>query len=116
MKIWEVAQEWHVPLYHGTSLVEFERLKANGYNARDIYLGDNMENITDHYAEQKAEEHDSYPVTLIVDGSKLENVQPDYDEFGQIQLGQWVYTGPLRQALKGAILFDEEGEEQRLPL
>ncbi len=111
-----MEQEWHGPLYHGTSSIEFEKLKASGYNAQGLYLGDSFENIAMNYAEQQAERDGSNPVFLMIDGSKLENVEQDYHDEDR-QEGQFIYTGPLRHALVRAEMVDADtGEEVELPL
>ena len=99
-------------LYHGTSLAEFEKLKKSRYNAFDIYLGDNKENITDHYAEEQSEIDGTFPVTVTVDGSKLEGLRPDPGG-----AGQFIYTGPIAHAIVSAEAYDYDYDEVKdLPL
>lgn len=106
--------------FHGTSLVQYDRLRRSGFRARDFYIGDNRENITDHYAEKQAVVDDSYPVTLTFDMTKLRSIADDYHTViggEEHQVGQFVYSGPLAHALIAATALDlDSGEEISLPL
>lgn len=110
-------------LYHGTSLVQFEKMRANDFIVNDIlYVGDTRENITDHYAEQQAEEDDSYAVTLVFDRSKLEDILKEdehsyMDDDAVIQEGQFYFSGDMRPALVKVLMYNHDtDEETEIPL
>lgn len=105
-------------LYHGTSLLQFARMRDGGFVVRDLYLGDSRENIADNYAEMQAERDRSYPVTLFIDPRRLEGLEEDFhDRVGEQvrQEGQFFYSGPLCEALVTAVALNDEGEEVHLP-
>src|SRR3546814_6357238 len=68
-------------LYHGTSLVQYENLRRGGFVVRDLYVGDSRENITGHYAFDRAKIDDSYAVTLVLDPRHIPSLTDD--EHGQ---------------------------------
>lgn len=107
-------------LYHGTSLVQFEKMVSEGFVVTDLYFGEDRENITDHYAEKQAEIDDSFAVTLVVDAGKLRALRNDEHQSldGAVpQLGQFIFSGDLKPALVTALVFNHEtGEETELPL
>ncbi len=102
-------------LFHGTSLKQWLKIKASGYNVRSLYLGEDRENITDHYAEAQAKRDGSPPVTLVLDSSRL---QLDQDvhilvDGEEVQEGQYTFSGNVKPALLAVLLYDEEaGEEE----
>src|SRR3546814_7238946 len=61
-------------LYHGTSLVQYENLRRGGFVVRDLYVGDSRENITDHYALDRATIEDSYAVRSEENTSELQSI------------------------------------------
>lgn len=106
-------------LFHGTSLVQYEKMRANGFMVQNLYLGESTENITDHYAEEQARKDSSYPVTIVIDASALSGVMDDIHQgIGELipQAGQFIYSGPLKQAIIRAFAVDDDGEEVPLPI
>lgn len=61
-------------LYHGTSLKQFDKIYDNNFNVENLYVGEDRENITDHYAEEQARKDNSNPVTIIFDERKLKKI------------------------------------------
>jgi hypothetical protein len=98
--------------YHGTSLLRFNELKRSNYNARDLYLGDSPEGITDYYAEKAAVEDDSEPVTVEFDSTKLSAVDDYHDDVQQA--GQYIVNGNVKDAIISAYYFDDYGEKVAL--
>lgn len=97
-------------LFHGTSLVQYERLREARFKADGLYLGEDRVNIADHYAEQQAERDESWPVIVTVDATALCGLEPDsHARSGGIQVrqdGQFLYSGPLESALVSAVAYD----------
>lgn len=111
-------------LHHGTSLTQFMRLRDALFVADGLYVGADRENITDHYAEQKAVADGSLPVTVSFDtsvlvASDLVRIEADVHRGldGDIrQDGQWIITGEIGKAIIGVWVLNEDGEEVPLPL
>lgn len=104
------AQIW----YHGTSLKRFNDFKHTGYIAKNLYLGDSPDGITDYYAEKAANEDDSEPVTIEFDASLL-SAEDDYHEDVH-QLGQYIVNGNVKHAIIGAYYFDDYGDKVNIDI
>lgn len=104
-------------LYHGTSLKQFDKMFDNDFNVKNLYVGEDGENITDHYAEEQARKDNSNPVTIVFDEEKLKDLlQQDYHD-EDIQLGQWYFSGNCKDAIVAVYMFDRErGKEVELEL
>lgn len=97
-------------LYHGTSLVQFEKMKNNNFKVKNLYLGDDKDNITNFYAEKQAEFDDSYPVTLYIDSRKIQNLEQDVHG-SIIQDGQFIFSGSLYDAIIKVEMYDFNNDE-----
>lgn len=104
-------------LFHGTSLRQLEKMRAGGYVADGLYVGDSVENIAWHYAEEASKRDGSDPVIIHLDERKLRRLGelvPDVHSFGggeeEEQIGQWIYSGPLRDAIVKLEGWGEDGE------
>jgi len=101
-------------LYHGTSLKQFEKIKSNDYNVNNLYVGDNQENITNHYAEKQSNIDNSPQVTIVLDQRKMGNLQQDFhsvigDE--EEQIGQFYFSGNIRDAIVRIEMYDEDSDK-----
>lgn len=86
-------------LYHGTSLTQYQKIVANDFNVKNLYIGDNRENITNHYAEEQSMKDGSYPVTIIFDGKKIKSLlNKDYHDDIE-QIGQYYFSGNCKKAI-----------------
>ena len=96
-------------LYHGTSTKQLRHLIDSGWQARDLYFGDDEANIAAHYAEQQARMDDSDPAIIVADRHRLNEsmLNSDYHD-DEAQIGQYIYTGPIDQALVAVKINWEE--------
>lgn len=109
-------------VYHGTSLAQLEAIRDAGWTVQNLYLADVREK-SDDYAERQAvaESEDAVPVVLQLDMAALRRSgQVEVDRGSgpewEHDMGQFVYSGPLRDAITNMDevvreLRDEWGEE-----
>ena len=96
-------------LYHGTSSIQYEKLKASNYEAVDLYLADVVEKSRD-YAEIQANRDGSEElIILTIDAVKLVgNIEIDSgsnEEEQEYDMGQWIFTGNMQDAIVGEEIF-----------
>ncbi len=105
-------------LYHGTSVGQFEKMRQAGYVAHNLYLGEDVENICEHYAMMAAAKDGTEPLIMEFDVSKLTGDLRDDIHAGEedAEAGQFIYDGPFRQAMIRVYTWDEYGEELNLNL
>jgi len=61
-------------LYHGTSSKELELIKKSNYIVKDFYLGEDIDNISLHYAETTSLRDDSESVIIELKVEMLDGV------------------------------------------
>lgn len=103
-------------LYHGTSTRQFAQLRAGGYRAKGLYLGESVDNICEQYALMAAAKDGSEPVIIEVDARKLDgDLDLDiHDGNDHAEAGQYIYSGDLREAIIRVYTW-EDGEVE-IPL
>jgi len=108
-------------VYHGTSLTQLKAIRDAGWQANNLYLADYREK-SEGYADRQAEADDAAPVVLQLDMAVLRRAgQVEVDpgsgpEEWEHDMGQFTYSGPLREAILNLDeviqeIRDEEGEE-----
>jgi hypothetical protein len=106
-------------VYHGTSRAQFERLRLGGYEARNLYVGEDVDNVAWPYAEKQSRRDGADPVILTLRRSLLPAVEDDlhrrFDGSATRQAGQWFVNGPVRQAVVSAVA-ETDGGTVDLPL
>lgn len=104
-------------LYHGTSTGQLMKLKEAEYVAKNLYLGEDVENICEQYALLAAAKDGTNPMIIEIDPSKLTgDLQPDHhDGSDEPEAGQYIYNGPFRNAVVRFHTWDEDGE-QNIPV
>jgi len=112
---WYKISQLNDYLYHGTSLLQYEKIKANNFIVKNLYVGDNKENITDHYAERQSKIDGSYPVTIIFDKNKLKKIlEKDYHialDGEEEQMGQFYFSGNCKKAIIKAEMYNYDEDK-----
>ena len=94
-------------LYHGTSIVQYERIKDNGYNVKDFYLADVSDKSADYAEKQSIADGSEESIILTIDTNKLDGeIRTDpgsNPEELEYDMGQWVFIGNIEDAI-----IDEE--------
>lgn len=103
-------------LYHGTSIGQFNKMRDAEYTAKNLYLGEDVENICEHYAMMAAAKDGTEPLIIELDASKLAgNLRPDiHAGEEEAEAGQFIYDGPFRQAIIRVYTWDDNGDELNL--
>jgi len=103
-------------LFHGTSKLQYDKIVQDDFNVSDFFIGENRENITDHYAEKQAIKDKSDPVTIVLDAKELFKlgVEQDIHFDDEVQLGQYVISGNIKDAILKVLMIDEDGEENEI--
>ena len=91
-------------LYHGTSAKQYQRIKDDEYNVRRLYLADAHYKAADYAEQQSVADGSEESVILIIDRSELGNLEIDpgsNPEEWKHDMGQWIYTGNIRDSIVG---------------
>ncbi len=101
-------------LYHGTSEMQLDRIRRNGYDVSSLYLADDKYKSED-YSEMQANADSSGWVVVTLDRSKmhgpLEKDSGSGPEEWEQEMGQWTYSGNIEDAIiKIETMSDEDGE------
>jgi len=119
-------------LYHGTSRKQIRIFQDNNWQAEELHLCDVAQNC-DHYAEVRADEDDSTSAYLVLNARKLERSMiarlhslkgrvrysglRDNDSYGEDSdqgQGEYIYNGPIREALMAVVIINDDGEEEQI--
>lgn len=103
-------------LFHGTSTGQFRKMREGGYEAVNLYLGEDEDNIAEYYAHMAAAKDGTDPVIIELDARKLTGTLIDDHHEGndEPEAGQFIYNGPFQDAVVRYYAWDDEGEEIRL--
>ena len=87
-------------LYHGTSAEQYERIKDNGYNVKELYLADTDAKSADYAEQQSIADGSEKSIILTLDTNRLVygDVRVDRGsgpEEWEYSMGQWIFTGNI---------------------
>lgn len=109
-----IIESENVParLFHGTSVLQFEKMKASRFNTREIYFGDEPNNICEHYAVSQANADGSDPLIIEVDSNHLDgSIDPDIHAGNDdAEGGQYIFRGNFASAIVRAFAWGDDGE------
>jgi hypothetical protein len=92
-------------LYHGTSSKQYELIKNSGYAVENFYLTEDEDKSADYAEKQSIHDGSEGSVILKMDASKLAgDINMDRGsspEEWEHDMGQWVYTGNIENAIVG---------------
>lgn len=103
-------------LFHGTSTGQFRKMREGGYEAANLYLGEDEDNIAEHYAHMAAAKDGTDPMIIELDAHKLTGtLTVDHHEGNdEPEAGQFIYNGPFRDAVVRYYAWNDEGDDIKL--
>lgn len=103
-------------LFHGTSTGQFRKMREGGYEATNLYLGEDEDNIAEHYAHMAAAKDGTDPMIIELDAHKLTGtLTVDHHEGNdEPEAGQFIYNGPFQDAVVRYYAWNDEGDDIKL--
>jgi len=86
-------------VFHGTSKKQYEKIQHNNYDVKDFYVGEDVDNICGYYAEKQSKLDGSTPVIITLSKNKLRNLKQDIHLDDVEQLGQFIFSGNIKDAI-----------------